>query len=169
MDTRKAWVVMGVSGCGKSAIGARLAQALGVPFIEGDSFHPPGNIARMSAGIALDDMDRQGWLRTLRSEIERTWETAPVLVLSCSALKRAYRDVLRGSSGDVRFVHLHGDRELIARRMAGRSAHFMPLALLDSQLRDLQALQPDESGITLDLGATPEQLVRQILADCIAP
>jgi gluconokinase len=164
MDKRTAWVVMGVSACGKSDIGTRLAQALGAPFIEGDRFHPPENVAKMSAGIPLDDDDRRGWLQALRAEIERAWKTDPVVVLSCSALKRAYRDVLRGDGGDVRFVHLHGDRDLIAQRMAARSGHFMPVSLLDSQLRTLEALQPDERGVTLDVREPPQRLVEQVMA-----
>ncbi|WP_292043934.1 gluconokinase [Massilia sp. UBA6681] len=164
MDKRTAWVVMGVSACGKSDIGARLAQALGAPFIEGDRFHPPENVAKMSAGIPLDDEDRRGWLQALRAEIERAWQTEPVVVLSCSALKRAYRDVLRGDGGDVRFVHLHGDRDLIAQRMAARSGHFMPVSLLDSQLRTLEPLQPDERGVTLDVREPPQRLVEQVMA-----
>lgn len=162
-----AWVVMGVCACGKSEIGARLAQALDAPFIEGDRFHPPENVAKMSAGIPLDDEDRRGWLQALRAEIERTWKTDPVVVLSCSALKRAYRDVLRGAGGkgnDVRFVHLHGVRDFIAQRMAARSGHFMPVSLLDSQLRTLEPLQPDECGVTLDLRDPPERLVEQALS-----
>lgn len=157
-------VVMGVSGCGKSAVGARLAQALGVRFIEGDAFHPPENVAKMRAGVPLGDADRRGWLATLRSEIVGAMEAGETVVLSCSALKRAYRDILRGSGGDVRFVHLHGDRDLIAQRMAARPGHFMPLSLLDSQLRDLEPLQPDEAGVTLDLRDPPDRLVEQALA-----
>ncbi|MDK6077180.1 MULTISPECIES: gluconokinase [Massilia] len=164
MDKRTAWVVMGVSACGKSDIGTRLAQALGAPFIEGDRFHLPENVAKMSAGIPLDDEDRRGWLQALRAEMERAWTTDPVVVLSCSALKRAYRDVLRGDGGDVRFVHLHGDRDLIAQRMAARSGHFMPVSLLDSQLRTLEPLQPDERGVTLDVREPPQRLVEQVLA-----
>lgn len=164
MDKRTAWVVMGVCACGKSDIGARLAQALGAPFIEGDCFHPPENVAKMSAGIPLDDEDRRGWLQALRAGIERAWQTEPAVVLSCSALKRAYRDVLRGDGGDVRFVHLHGDRDLIAQRMAARSGHFMPVSLLDSQLRTLEPLQPDERGVTLDVREPPQRLVEQVMA-----
>ena len=164
MDKRTAWVVMGVSACGKSEVGTRLAQALGAPFIEGDRFHPPENVAKMTAGIPLDDDDRRGWLEALRAEIERAWESDPVVVLSCSALKRAYRDVLRGDGGDVRFVHLHGDRDLIAQRMAARSGHFMPVSLLDSQLRTLEPLQPDERGVTLDVREPPQRLVEQVMA-----
>lgn len=162
-----AWVVMGVSGCGKSAVGARLAQDLGVRFIEGDAFHPPENVAKMSASVPLDDADRRGWLETLRSEIVRAMEAGESVVLSCSALKRAYRDILRGNSANrdyVRFVHLHGDRDLIAQRMAARPGHFMPPSLLDSQLRDLEPLQPDEAGVTLDLRDPPDRLVDQALA-----
>jgi len=155
---------MGVSGCGKSAVGARLAQALGVRFIEGDRFHPAENVAKMRAGVPLGDADRRGWLDTLRSEIVRVLDAGETVVLSCSALKRAYRDILRGSGGDVRFVHLIGERALIAQRMAARPGHFMPLSLLDSQLRDLEPLQPDEEGITLDLRDPPGSLVAQALA-----
>lgn len=162
--TQTAWVVMGVSGCGKSEVGMRLAEALGVRFIEGDRFHPAGNVARMSAGIALRDADRVGWLEALRAETERVWEEGTPVVLACSALKRRYRDILRGRSGDVRFVHLHGDRDLIAQRMAARTGHFMPLSLLDSQLRDFEPLQPDEVGVTLDLRDPPPELVARALA-----
>ena len=157
-------VMMGVSGCGKSVVGARLAQALGVRFIEGDGFHPPVNVAKMRAGVPLGDADRLSWLAALRREIVRAMDAGEAVVLSCSALKRAYRDVLRGSSGDVRFVHLHGDRDLIAQRMAARTGHFMPLSLLDSQLHDLEPLQPDEAGVTLDLRDPPPELVAQALA-----
>ncbi|MGI4718699.1 MAG: gluconokinase [Janthinobacterium lividum] len=161
-----AWVVTGVSGCGKSEVGMRLAQALGLRFIEGDRFHSPGNVAKMSAGIPLGDADRLGWLAALRVEIERAWDEGEAVVLSCSALKRSYRDILRGGGdgGDVRFVHLHGDRDLIAQRMAARSGHFMPPSLLDSQLRDLEPLQPDERGVTLDVRDPPDRLVALALA-----
>lgn len=156
-----AWVVMGVSGCGKSSIGAMLAAQLGVPFIEGDAFHPEANVARMSAGIALTDDDRHDWLLTLRDKLAAREGGA---VLSCSSLKRAYRDLLRSAGGDVRFVHLAGERELLEQRVSNRPGHYMPPSLLDSQLRTLEPLQPDEAGITLDISDTPEQLVAQILA-----
>jgi gluconokinase len=155
---------MGVSGCGKSEVGMRLAEALGARFIEGDRFHPAANLARMSAGIPLTDDDRLGWLGALRAEIERVWEEGEPVVLACSALKRRYRDILRGRGGDVRFVHLHGDRDLIAQRMAARTGHFMPLSLLDSQLHDLEPLQSGEAGVTLDLRDPPPELVAQALA-----
>ncbi|MEH6436635.1 gluconokinase [Massilia sp. DD77] len=156
-----AWVVMGVCGCGKSAVGARLAAALGVRFVEGDDFHPPANVARMSAGIALTDEDRQGWLEALRDEILRAQGQG--IVLSCSSLKRAYRDILR-SAGNVRFVHLAGARALIEARMRERPGHYMPASLLDSQLRTLEPLEPDEAGMTLGIGDDPDTLVGRILA-----
>lgn len=156
-----AWVVMGVCGCGKSEVGARLAAALGVPFIEGDAYHSAQNVARMSAGIALTDADRHGWLHALRDELARARQGG--IVLSCSALKRAYRDILRGA-GDVRFVHLVGERALIEARLRARPKHYMPASLLDSQLQALEPLEEDEAGITLDACALPDVLVEQVLA-----
>jgi gluconokinase len=160
----RAWVVMGVSGCGKSEIGARLAEALGADFIEGDRFHPAANVRKMSAGIALDDADREGWLRQLAGELARACAAGRGVVLSCSALKRAYRDTLRSSGCALAFVHLSGKRKTLAARMGARAGHFMPLSLLDSQLRDLEPLQPDEDGIVLDIEEAPEALVGHALA-----
>jgi len=157
------WVVMGVSGAGKSKIGARLADALGVPFLEGDSFHPPENVARMSAGIPLNDDDRAGWLHALSAEIGRARERGEGLVLSCSSLKRRYRDLLRGADPDLRFAYLHGERAVLEQRMRSRPGHYMPASLLDSQLRDLEPLQADEAGVQLDLTQTPQQLIDTIL------
>jgi gluconokinase len=167
--TQIAWVVMGVSGSGKSEVGMRLAKALEACFIEGDSFHPSGNLAKMTAGIALGDDDRLGWLGILRTEIERIWGEGKSAVLACSALKRRYRDILRAGGGEVRFVHLHGERALITRRMDARTGHFMPAALLDSQLRDLEPLQPDEAGVTLDVRDPPDKLVEQALLSLPEP
>jgi len=163
MSAGQSWVVMGVSGCGKSEIGARLAQALGVGFIEGDRFHPAANVRKMSAGIALSDADRDGWLRQLAAELGRACAAGRGVVLSCSALKRSYRDILRGSGCALSFVHLTGARETIAARMAARPGHFMPLSLLDSQLQDLEALQPDEEGMVLDIEEAPQVLVGRIV------
>jgi len=157
------WVVMGVSGCGKSEIGRLLAERLGVPHVEGDSDHPPANIAKMAAGIPLDDADRQGWLQLLQARIRAAAEQGRGLVLSCSALKRRYRDILREGDPQLVFVHLSGDRELIAARMQARSGHFMPVKLLDSQFRDLEPLGADERGIRLDIRNAPEDLVDQVL------
>jgi len=157
------WVVMGVSGAGKSEIGARLAAALGVPFLEGDAFHPPENVAKMSAGIPLNDQDRAGWLQALRNEIGSARERGEGLVLSCSSLKRRYRDLLRSGDPQLRFAYLNGDRALLDQRMRTRPGHYMPASLLDSQLRDLEPLQADEAGLRLDLTHTPQQLVDTIL------
>lgn len=162
-NTTTRWVVMGVSGCGKSEIGARLAAALGLPFLEGDSFHPPENVAKMSAGIPLNDEDRAGWLQTLRAQISAARERGEGLVLSCSSLKRRYRDLLRSGDPALRFAHLSGERSVIEQRMHARPGHYMPPSLLDSQLRDLEPLQADEAGLRLDLTEPPQQLVDTIL------
>lgn len=145
------WVVMGVSGCGKSEVGQRLASALGVRFLEGDAYHSAANVAKMAAGIPLDDNDRAGWLGALQGEIARARAGGEGLVLACSALKRRYRDLLRAADPGLRFAHLNGPRELIHERMQARTAHYMPVSLLDSQLRDLEPLQEDESGVVLDI------------------
>ncbi len=162
-NTNLRWVVMGVSGAGKSEIGARLAAALGVSFLEGDSFHPAANVAKMSAGVPLNDDDRAGWLQTLRNEISAARERGDGLVLSCSSLKRRYRDLLRNGDPELRFAHLHGEREILEQRMRTRPGHYMPASLLDSQLRDLEPLQADEAGLRLELTQPPEQLVNTIL------
>ena len=157
------WVVMGVSGCGKSEIGSRLAARLGVAHFEGDTDHPPANIAKMAAGIPLDDADRQGWLLLLQTRIRDAASRGAGLVLSCSALKRRYRDILRAGDPELYFAHLDGARELIAKRMQARPDHFMPVSLLDSQLRDLEPLQPDERGIRLDIAQPPRALIEQVI------
>lgn len=151
-------VVMGVSGCGKSRIGAALANALGLRFLDGDSLHPPHNIAKMSRGDALDDNDRAPWLDAVGTALGPQAD-----VIACSALKRAYRDRIRARSPGAIFVHLMGDRAVLARRVACRPDHFMPPALLDSQLATLEPLQPDEAAIIVDVMQTPTQIVRQIV------
>jgi len=157
------WVVMGVSGSGKSTVGAALAARLGLRFIEGDAFHPARNVDKMSAGLPLDDDDRAGWLQALAAEIRSAREQDQGLVLSCSALKRRYRDLLRLADPALRFAHLSGPRALIAERMAGRNGHYMPPALLDSQLRDLEPLQEDEAGLRLDITLAHTALVDRII------
>lgn len=157
------WVVMGVSGCGKSEVGRRLAERLGIAHFEGDDDHPPANIAKMAAGIPLDDADRNGWLLQLQARIRAAAQNGAGLVLSCSALKRRYRDLLRAGDPELYFVHLDGARELIAARMQARPKHFMPVTLLDSQFRDLEPLQPDERGIRLDIVHPPQELVEQVM------
>src|SRR5688500_9540004 len=117
------FVVMGVSGAGKSLIGAGLARELGVEFVEGDTYHPAANVERMARGIALTDEDRAGWLRSLAARIHEARTAGTGLVMSCSALKRSYRDILRSGSRDLRFVFLRGARSLIAERLAGRRGH----------------------------------------------
>ncbi|MDQ1831804.1 gluconokinase [Massilia scottii] len=156
------WVVMGVSGCGKSTVGQALAHELGVPFVEGDQFHPAANVAKMSAGIALDDSDRAGWLGALQEQIRDACDRGAGLVVSCSALKRRYRDLLREGDPALRFAHLDGPRDLIAGRMRARAGHYMPPSLLESQLRDLEPLQADEAGVVLDIGVAPAQQVAHI-------
>lgn len=158
------WVIMGVSGCGKSTIGQALAAHHGVAFVEGDEYHPPANVAKMSAGLALDDHDRAGWLLALQAELRAAAEQGVGLVVSCSSLKRRYRDVLRAGDPALRFAHLAGARELIAARMQARADHYMPPSLLDSQCRDLEPLQTDEAGITLAITLPPQDLVRLIVA-----
>lgn len=153
---------MGVSGSGKSTVGALLAEALQATFLEGDSFHPPANVARMAAGIALTDADREGWLQTLAQQLKR--HAAHGVVLSCSALKRRYRDVLRSAAPDLALVYLAGPADVLARRMAGRSGHYMPPSLLTSQLATLEPPQPDEHALTLDIARPPQALAADALA-----
>lgn len=156
------WVVMGVSGCGKSTVGQALATANGVPFVEGDQYHPPANVAKMSAGQPLNDDDRADWLLALQAQINAARLRGDGLVISCSSLKRRYRDLLRQGDPALRFAHLNGPKELIAARMQACVGHYMPTSLLDSQFRDLEPLQPDEAGITLDIEIPPPDLVKQI-------
>lgn len=155
----KRWVVMGVSGCGKSDVGRLLASHLGVDYVEGDDDHPAANVAKMAAGHPLDDADRHGWLLILQQRIRAAQQRGEALVLSCSALKRRYRDLLRAGDPQLVFVHLAGESALILARMQARDAHFMPPALLASQLHDLEPLQHDENGMQLDIRRTPEQLI----------
>jgi carbohydrate kinase (thermoresistant glucokinase family) len=157
------WVVMGVCGCGKSEIGQRLAASLQVPFLEGDAFHSAANVGKMAAGMPLDDTDRADWLLRLQGEIAAARARGEGLVLSCSALKRRYRDLLRAADPELRFAHLAGERALIAARMQARTEHYMPTSLLDSQLRDLEPLGADEAGVRLDISRAPAALIDDIL------
>ena len=153
-------VIMGVSGCGKSSVGAALSGALGIPYRDGDDLHPPANVAKMRAGEALTDADRWPWLDRVAGELARL---APVIV-GCSALRRSYRDRIRaGAGGPVCFVHLAGSREVISARMAARSGHFMPTSLLDSQFATLEPPGPDEAAITIDIDQPMERLVADVL------
>jgi gluconokinase len=158
------FVVMGVSGCGKSTVGAQLAQALKLPFLEGDVLHPERNVARMAAGVALSDEDREGWLQALAERLRQAQAASQGLVLSCSALKRAYRDILRSGAPGLRFVYLHGEYELLAARMAARTGHYMPLSLLDSQLATLEPPGVDENALGFEVADRPEDIVAAVLA-----
>jgi len=151
-------VAMGVSGSGKSTVGAALAQRLRVPFADADDFHPPANIAKMTAGEALDDTDRHPWLEAIGEWLVAHQESGGVM--SCSALKRKYRDQLRGHAPGVEFLHLHGSREVIARRQASRPGHFMPASLLDSQFATLEPLAPDEHGQVVDVDQSIDAIVQ---------
>jgi gluconokinase len=156
-------VVMGVSGCGKSTLGQALAEALGVPYVEGDALHPPRNVALMAAGTPLTDEDRAGWLDQIGERLAQADRLGTGTVVACSALKRVYRDRLRAASPSLRLVHLHGDPALLAARMAQRTGHYMPPTLLPSQLQTLEQPDPDEAAVALDIAAPPEALVRQAL------
>ena len=158
------WVIMGVSGVGKSTLGQQLAAASGQVFVEGDAFHPQANVDKMSAGQPLNDDDRRDWLCAIREQIWQARAQGLGLVVSCSALKRAYRDLLREADPALRFVHLDGPRALIAERLAARRNHYMPAQLLDSQLAALEPLGEDESGLRLDIRQPPAQLVAAVLA-----
>jgi gluconokinase len=151
---------MGVSGSGKSLIGAMFARALDIEFVEGDDLHPPDNVRRMAAGIPLTDTDRKGWLMAIAARLREAKRAGTGLVSSCSALKRSYRDLLR-SSGDARvqFVYLAGTRALLAERMANRPGHFMPPSLLDSQLVILEEPSPDEHAWVCDIREAPDAIV----------
>ena len=154
-------VVMGVSGSGKSTVGAALAQRQQVPFAAADDFHPEANIAKMTAGQPLTDDDRWPWLEALGAWLETHSEGA---VMTCSALKRSYRDVLRQHVPALGFIHLHGDRALIAQRQATRPGHFMPAALLDSQFATLEPLQSDEAGFLVDVSPEIDEIVEAAVA-----
>jgi carbohydrate kinase (thermoresistant glucokinase family) len=154
-------VVMGVSGCGKSTLGQALAQALGVPYIEGDELHPPDNVALMAAGTPLTDDDRAGWLDRIGERLVQARDTGAVV--TCSALRRLFRDRLRAAAPALRLVYLHGPPALLAERIGQRTGHYMPATLLPSQLQTLEAPGPDEAAVTLDIAQPPEALVRLAL------
>lgn len=153
MTTDLAVVVMGVSGSGKSTIGAAIADAIGVPFVDGDDLHPAANVAKMSAGDPLTDDDRWPWLDAVAARL-----AGGGVVVACSALKRAYRDRLRAAAPALRLVFLDGDRETLAPRMSTRPGHFMPASLLDSQLATLERPSPDEHAIVLEVTAGAAEL-----------
>ncbi len=147
-------VMMGVAGCGKSAVGEALAEALGAVFVEGDRLHPPENVARMASGEPLTDALRAGWLDAIGQRIAGSVAGGKSVVAACSALKRSYRDRLRGFCGDIVFVYLEIGRETAWQRVGHRQGHFMPASLVDSQFAILEAPAPDERALTLD-GTSP--------------
>ncbi|MEU2429779.1 gluconokinase [Streptomyces sp. NPDC007861] len=162
MSTPHVVVVMGVAGTGKTTIGPLLADALGVPYAEGDDFHPADNVAKMTSGVPLDDADREPWLDAIGQWAHGRAGLGGVV--SSSALKRKYRDRLRAAAPDAVFLHLTGDRALIERRMAERKGHFMPTTLLDSQFATLQPLQEDEAGVSVDVSGTPQEITERAVA-----
>ncbi|MDO7883266.1 gluconokinase [Salinibacterium soli] len=153
-------VVMGVSGSGKSTVGALVADRLGIPFADADDLHPSANVEKMRAGHPLDDEDRGPWLVLVGDALAAARDTG--LVMACSSLKRAYRDLIRDRAPETVFVYLHGSRELLVERMSAREGHFMPSTLLDSQLDTLEPPGADERSITVDVSATPRELAEQI-------
>ena len=156
-------VVMGVAGSGKTTVAARLAERLGCAFQEGDALHPPANVAKMSAGTPLTDADRAPWLARIAACIDDWRARGRGGVVTCSALKQAYRDVIVGDRAEVRLVHLAGTRETIGARLAARRGHFMPAALLDTQFATLEPPAPEPRTLVLDVGPAPEVLVNDIL------
>ena len=150
-------VAMGVSGSGKSTVGAALAQHLRVPFADADDFHPPANIAKMTAGEPLNDDDRYPWLESIGQWLAERCDSGGVM--SCSALKRKYRDQLRRHCPNVEFLHLSGTPEVIARRQASRPGHFMPASLLASQFETLEPLGDDERGLAIDVDQNIDAIV----------
>ncbi len=159
--TKTVLVVMGVAGSGKTTVARLLAAQLGWTFAEADDFHPPANVAKMSAGTALTDEDRWPWLDDLRAWIDADPANA---VITCSALRRSYRDVLRRAEARVRFVHLDGTVAQLSQRLSSRIGHFMPATLLSSQLGTLERLDPDEDGAVIDIDAPPAELGARIVS-----
>jgi gluconokinase len=157
-------VVMGVSGSGKSSVAAGLVEKLGCDFAEGDDFHPPANVEKMRAGQPLDDDDRWPWLRELAAWIGEHEKNGKSVVVTCSALKRSYRDLLRNGHPSVWFAHVTADADLIRERVERRTGHYMPASLLDSQLATLEPLQDDELGASISGAGSPETVVVQLLA-----
>ncbi len=154
-------VIMGVSGCGKSSVGQQLAKHFGCDFLEGDSLHSPDNVARMTSGTPLSDEDRAVWLDAIAQGL-RNLLPDEGLVVACSALKRTYRDRLRLACPALRFVHLHGARAVLARRMQRRQGHYMPPSLLDSQLETLEPPGADEHAITVNIAEPVSSLVAHV-------
>lgn len=153
-------VVMGVTGSGKTTVGTVLAERMGVPFADADDFHSPENVAKMRSGVPLTDEDRRPWLLAIG-----TWlaEHERGAVVTCSALKRVYRDTLREAAPDITFLHLHGDKDTVRKRVGSRQGHFMPESLVDSQYADLEPLGDDEKGVVVDFSLPVDVIVDRFL------
>jgi carbohydrate kinase (thermoresistant glucokinase family) len=156
-------IVMGVSSSGKTTVAKLLAETLGWQYQEGDALHPPENVAKMSSGTPLTDADRWPWLHAIAERIDTWRRRGESGVVTCSALKRAYRDILIGDRPDVGLVYLKGSHDLIAARMARRKGHFMPPSLLDNQFATLEEPSADERPIVVDVGETPFRIVEEIM------
>jgi gluconokinase len=156
-------IVMGVSGSGKTTVAKALAQEQGWILLEGDSFHPPANIAKMKAGVPLTDEDRWPWLQAIAAREDELLAAGQSAVVACSALRRAYRDILIGQRPDTLLVYLRGSKALIAERMQARKGHFMPPALLDSQFATLEEPGPEEHPIIVDIGGPPDGMIEDAI------
>jgi carbohydrate kinase (thermoresistant glucokinase family) len=161
-------VIMGVAGCGKTTVAARISEVLGWNYQEGDTLHPPANVAKMEGGTPLTDDDRWPWLARIAGVIDEWRAAGQSGVVTCSALKRVYRDILVGDRPDVRLVYLRGDKALIAARMAARKDHFMPPALLDSQFATLEEPSADEHPIVIAVAPEPEAVAREVIARVVS-
>jgi gluconokinase len=160
METPRAIILMGVSGCGKTTVGQRLSQKLGWPFFDGDDFHPEANRKKMASGTPLTDADRMPWLASLNRLIAKNLAAQQSMILACSALKNTYRDRLRGSLSGVSWVYLKGDYDLIFKRMQTRTGHYMKPGMLQSQF---ETLEPPKNAITVNIGQPVETIVDLIL------
>ena len=159
-------IVMGVSGSGKSSVGEAMAQALAVEFTEGDALHPASNVEKMSKGIPLTDEDRMPWLDIIGKTMKAALDCGEGIVLSCSALKKSYRDRLRAAvDGNLFFVYLHGSKELLTERMGARKGHFMPLSLLENQLATLEVPSGEPGVVTVDIDGTIDEIAKTALRD----
>lgn len=162
-------LLMGVSGCGKTTVGVRLAAMLNAVFHEGDKFHPPENVAKMARGEPLTDDDRGPWLASIAAAMQRAEQAAETAVFACSALRRRYRDLLRDACPALRLVHLAGSESLVRTRLEARRGHFMPPALLPSQFRTLEPPDADEHAIVVDVAAEPDAIAATIHAALAVP
>ena len=160
---KQAIIVMGVSGCGKSTVGEALAEKLGIPFMEGDKLHPASNVEKMAAGTPLNDDDRWPWLDLVGAELRKGSEASGI-VISCSALKKSYRERLRDAcGGPLAFVYLDGSEALLTERMGARTGHFMPLSLLKTQLATLEVPTGEPGVVTVSIDASPEEITENAL------